>query len=33
MAQAVAEGLPVVTADRSWAGLSVSGLHVELMRE
>jgi PIN domain nuclease of toxin-antitoxin system len=33
MAQAIAEDLPVVTADRNWAGLSVSGLHVELIRD
>ena len=32
MAQAVAENLPVVTADRNWAGLSVTGLQVELIR-
>jgi PIN domain nuclease of toxin-antitoxin system len=33
MAQAVAENLPVVTADRNWIGLSVTGLQIELIRD
>jgi PIN domain nuclease of toxin-antitoxin system len=33
MAQALAEDLPVVTADRNWDGLSVTGLRVELIRD
>ncbi len=33
MAIAVTENLPVVTADRNWAGLSVTGLRVELIRD